>query len=195
MFTRNVIVSTLACALFAAVGAMDASAAPAKAMTPQQMKIYLSNPAFPKAVVGLTGSQAQVDEGVSRVRQTEVLLALIVQYPEIQTAEWKNRVVEFMTPSDEEFDEPGRFAEIVRELPLIPDGFVMNSPKELIFFEVEITSPMSESKLHQYGKFAIDIANFDIGFSVLVVNKYGHINEVDLLPHYAAWLATGRQNS
>lgn len=56
MFARNVIVSTLACALFAAVGAMDASAAPAKAMTPQQMKMGQCN----KDATGKTGDERKM---------------------------------------------------------------------------------------------------------------------------------------
>lgn len=33
--------------------------------TPRQMKTYLANPAFPRAVIGLTGSQAQTDAAAS----------------------------------------------------------------------------------------------------------------------------------
>jgi hypothetical protein len=127
----------------------------------------------------------------ANVKQEAVLHALCLQYPEIKRLRWRQAVLETMQAlAEPEEDEPGEFMEFVMGLNLVPDGYAIHlDERELLFFEVEVHSPMSGKKLQSYGKFAIDLAGLGIGFGVLSVNKHGHINEVDLMPHYASWLA------
>jgi hypothetical protein len=126
-----------------------------------------------------------------RVKQEQVLQALCLQYPEIKRQRWRKTVCEVMQPIvDGAEDEDGEFEEMVMGLSLVPDGYAIHlDEQELLFFEVEVHSPMSTRKLRSYGNFMIDLAGLGIGFAVLTVNKHGHINEVDLMPHYASWLA------
>lgn len=128
---------------------------------------------------------------VAEVKQEDVLAILCRTYPEIKRLKWRAEVLEQMQPlAEPNEDDPGEFYEMVMGLNLVPDAYAIHlDERELVFFEVEVTHPMKASKLQAYGKFAIDLAGLGIGFGVLAVNKHGHINEVDLLPHYASWLA------
>lgn len=129
--------------------------------------------------------------GFSNVKQAQVLAALRATYPEIRVNGWKSAVIKDLPPLDTEFDSVEEFAQMVMAVPFIPDGFVIESePRDLVFFEVEVTHPMSADKLRNYGKLAIDMAAFDVNFAVLVYNKYGHCNVVDLVPYYGDWLTT-----
>lgn len=129
--------------------------------------------------------------GFSSVKQAHVLAALRATYPEIRVKGWKAVVIKDLPLQDTEFDSAEEFAEMVMAVPFIPDGFVVEpEPRDLVFFEVEVTHPMSADKLRAYGKLAIDMAAFDVNFAVLVYNKYGHCSAVDLVPYYGDWLAT-----
>ena len=117
-------------------------------------------------------------------------MELCSRYPEVQRLRWKQSVLEAYRPLIAEDYEPDEFASYVRELNLVPDAYAMHTHlRELVFFEVEVYSPLSASKLKQYAKFMIDLAGFEIGFAVMVINRHGHINELDLMPHYASWLS------
>ncbi len=129
--------------------------------------------------------QAHSYVGVSDVKQVHVLEALTTTYPEIQRLDWKSTTFEAFI-GDEDEDEIFGLLEAIK---FIPDGYVVDpKERELYFFEVEIHSPMSGEKLRTYGKMAIDLAYYDINFVVMTINKYGHIQAVDLLPYYADWL-------
>lgn len=129
--------------------------------------------------------------GFSEVKQAHIMHALLASYPEIRTNRWKRSVIAELPVLDHEFDSPEIFAAMVMAVPFVPDGFVIEpEPRDLVFFEVEVTHPMSADKLRAYGKLAIDMAAFDVNFAVMVYNKYGHCSTVDLMPHYADWLTT-----
>jgi hypothetical protein len=125
--------------------------------------------------------------GISDVKQAHVLQALLDTYPEIKTKNWKTETIaEFCNHED-----IADIQALVDRVDLIPDGFAIHHDEDeesLIFFEVEIHSPMSGDKLRTYGKMAIDFGYYDIGFNVMTVNKYGNVNKVDLLPYYVDWL-------
>ena len=129
--------------------------------------------------------QAAAMLGVSDAKQVHILSALIQTYPEIKTSNWKASALKsFANREDAE-----SVASVINDVDLLPDGFVIDDDEDgLLFFEVEVHSPMSGDKLRKYGKLAIDLACYEINFSLLTVNKYGHINKVDLLPYYADWL-------
>lgn len=123
------------------------------------------------------------------VKQAHVLDALVAAYPNLIRKGWRTKILEQLPPIDSsDFDEE-EFAEFVREFSLEPDAVAIEADlRELIFFEVEVHNLMSDQKLKRYGKLAVDLISFDITFGLMTVNKHGHINEINVLPHYAAWL-------
>ena len=125
--------------------------------------------------------------GVSDVKQVHVLSALLDSYPEVKTANWKTDALKEFS----QHEDSGPLSDVLSEMNYLPDAFSIHKENDLLemtFFEVEIHSPMAGDKLRSYGKFAIDLGYYDVQFSLMTVNKYGHINEVDLLPYYADWL-------
>jgi hypothetical protein len=124
-------------------------------------------------------------------KQEHILLALCNTYPEVQRQGWRLATITAFAALDDVQACDGDFEALVRELRYVPDGYVIG-PSELHFFEVEVHSPMSAAKLRAYGHFAIGCAFYGISFAVFSVNQHGHINEVDLLPHYAEWLEEAR---
>jgi hypothetical protein len=89
---------------------------------------------------------------------------------------------------------PREFVEHVRRFnKYIPDAFIIDKAEMLLhFFEIEVYNPMTNGKLEAYGWLTTDMAAHGIDFGVYVVNKYGHINRVDLLPHYVRALQRAR---
>jgi hypothetical protein len=85
------------------------------------------------------------------------------------------------------------FQVAVNGLAFVPDGYIIYpETRELHFFEVEVTSPMSKEKLESYGAFVGTMHTYWVDFEVYTVNQHGHINRVDLLLHYGDWLLKRR---
>lgn len=125
----------------------------------------------------------------SAVLQSGVLLALTNTYPELKRSQWRKDAKALLPIIQENEGFPNDFIDVINDMPLIPDAFVVNKDDlSILFFEVEIYSPMNQNKLMTYGRLKADLAAFGVCFCVLVVNQYGHINEVDLMPYYAEWL-------
>lgn len=115
--------------------------------------------------------------------------ALQAQYPEVRRGRWRPHVLATFLMRSRRDGMPRAFSEMVRDFRMEPDAYVVNSDEGFVhFFEVEVFNPMEDRKLDAYAKLQIDFAAFGVDFQVLVVNKYGHINTVDLLPYYARWL-------
>lgn len=71
-----------------------------------------------------------------------------------------------------------------------PDAYALDVKAGFLhFFEIEVYNPMTTAKLKAYGRLMMNLNYYGIEFAVLVVNKYGHINTVDLLPYYALSLS------
>lgn len=112
--------------------------------------------------------------------------ALLESIPAARAKGWRKATMEAFAS-----DEDHEFHPLLTGLKLIPDAYVIErDERELHFFEVEVCSPMSRHKLRSYGKFAIDLAYYEINFALFTVNQHGHLYGVDLMPHYADWLAS-----
>ena len=121
---------------------------------------------------------------IGDARQEQVLAALLMTYPALQTKNWRAAVAAAFQ------DEDPDFLDMIGRQWIIPDAFAIHKElREIVLFEVEVHSPMSGDKLRSLGKLAIDCAYYGIQIAVMVVNKHGHVNPVDLLPHYRDWLA------
>lgn len=115
-------------------------------------------------------------------------------FPELQRGRWREAVVRAFADNDGDIGMPGELRSMVGALRLEPDAFeIIAEPRELVFFEVEVYNPMSDDKLRSFAKLAIDLDSHGVAFSVQVVNKHGHINEVDLRWHYAGLLRRDRE--
>lgn len=115
-----------------------------------------------------------------------ILLALQASIPTVRTGRWREAAVAELTLGTRRHGLPRDFVETVRAFKkFIPDAYLIDKEERCLhFFEIEIFNPMREAKLDAYGWFATDMAGFGIDFGVYTVNKYGHINRVDLLPYY-----------
>jgi hypothetical protein len=125
--------------------------------------------------------------GPSDAKQVHILDVLTTTFPEIQTKNWRAAMLKAFQ-GHEDFEG---LQVAIERMDLLPDAFVIFKEEDeegIIFFEVEVHSPMSGDKLRTYGKFLIDLAFYDVRFSVITVNKYGHANTIDLLPYYRDWL-------
>lgn len=123
------------------------------------------------------------------IKQAHVLDSLLLAYPNLLRKGWRAQILHLLPPTDEADGDAEEFAEFVSGFDLEPDAVAIEPElRELIFFEIEVHNLMSDHKLKRYGKLAIDLGAFDIKFGLMTVNKHGHINEINVLPHYAAWL-------
>ena len=110
--------------------------------------------------------------------------------PHLRTGRWREAAVRELTWGVRRLGPPRDFAALIRGFRAFePDAYVVDrAERDLHFFEIEVYNPMAHDKLLAYGKMQTDMAYYGIDFGVYVVNKYGHINRVDLLPYYAEWL-------
>jgi hypothetical protein len=121
--------------------------------------------------------------------QEAVMPLLLEHIPGTRTKRWRETVLQEMGALPGAVDEAEDFRALVMGLSLVPDAFLINKDTaELHFFEVEVSSPMSRSKLQSYAKFLTDMHYYGIEFACFTVNQHGHINEVHLFPHYLDWL-------
>lgn len=120
-----------------------------------------------------------------------ILAALLKQHPEVRPAAgWRDAAAAALTLGARRHGLPRDFVSTVRAFRrFVPDAYALDrTARELHFFEIEVYNPMTSAKLQAYGRLQTDMAAFGVDFQVLVVNKYGHVNRVDLLPYYAASL-------
>lgn len=118
-----------------------------------------------------------------------VIEALVATIAGARTRAWKEATWKAFKFHSRLQGSPRAYLTLLRHFTFVPDAYVVGvQDHRLDFFEVEIYNPMTTAKLQAYAVLAINLAYYDIDFSVFVVNKYGHINEVDLLPHYRDWL-------
>jgi hypothetical protein len=126
--------------------------------------------------------------------QADVLALLLESIPKSETLRWRDRVAQTFVGSPELESLDDDFWDCLRGVPCIPDAYVLNKDEQRIdFFEVELTSLMSDTKLQAYGRFMAELDYYGLNFSLFTVNQHGHINEVDLRPHYVAWLKAGME--
>lgn len=121
---------------------------------------------------------------MTEILQEQVLQLLLQTYPNLRRGQWRQEVMQAFDDSD----QAAIIRECVEGMRYEPDAYAIEQELgELVFFEVEVTSTLKRAKLQAYGAFAMELAGI-VTFGVLTVNKHGHINTIDLLPHYAAWL-------
>jgi hypothetical protein len=127
--------------------------------------------------------------GMTRSPRGEILSQSVVErlgraIPDLRTARWRDAALKELTYGVRHLGSPRDFASLVREFAqFVPDAYrIDRDARCLHFFEIEVYNPMRHAKLHAYGKLQTDMAYYGIDFGVYVVNKYGHINRVDLLP-------------
>jgi hypothetical protein len=123
------------------------------------------------------------------IKQRDVLDSLLIAYPNLLRKGWRQQIRLALPPLNDADGDAEEFNEFLDGFTLEPDAVAIDTDvRELIFFEVEVHSLMSDAKLKLYGKFAIDLIAFDIVFGLMTVNKHGHINAIDVLPHYVQWI-------
>jgi hypothetical protein len=123
------------------------------------------------------------------VLQAAILEQLQCHIPALKTKRWRESVQAAFTGTAEIEHLEDDFWEYLRDFAYIPDAFVIDKDAmQLDFFEVEITSLMTTTKLQAYGEFQTIMNYYGIDFSLFSVNQHGHINEVFLLPHYIDWI-------
>jgi hypothetical protein len=84
------------------------------------------------------------------------------------------------------------FGDFLNGFRYVPDAFIINRDEmQLDFFEVEITSLMTDTKLRAYGEFTTIMSFYGVEFRLFSVNQHGHINEVPLFRHYMNWIKSG----
>jgi hypothetical protein len=128
------------------------------------------------------------------VKQRNVLDSLLIAYPNLLRKGWRQQIRLALPPMNDADGDMEEFNEFLNGFSLEPDAVAIDTNlRELIFFEVEVHSLMSDDKLKIYGKFAIDLIAFDIVFGLMTVNKHGHINSIDIWKHYLQWLKESRK--
>jgi hypothetical protein len=121
--------------------------------------------------------------------QAELVGHLEAAIPGLQTKRWRQKVRDAFSGTEEVEHVEDEFWTYLRGFAYIPDAFVINKGEmRLDFFEVEVTSLMTDTKLQAYAEFKTIMDYYAIEFSLFSVNQHGHINEVFLLPHYITWL-------
>jgi len=121
---------------------------------------------------------------MAEILQEDVLRMLIQTYPNLKRGQWRKEIVGAFGDTE----ESDILRECVQGLRYEPDAYAIEKElRELVFFEVEVTSTLKLEKLRSYAAFAMDLAGI-VTFALMTVNKHGHINTIDLLHHYAAWL-------
>lgn len=123
------------------------------------------------------------------VLQAQVLAALVATHPQVQTTRWRDKTFEaFRETPDVEHAEDD-FRACLNSMNLMPDAFAVDRDEmRLDFFEVEITSQMTDTKMQVYADFLTLLHYYGINFSLFSVNQHGHINEVWLAPHFVELL-------
>lgn len=115
-----------------------------------------------------------------------ILRALQDTYPEVKTGRWRRAVFRALRWHARRSGSPRDFMEMLTAVRMLPDAYAIDvAAKSVTFFEVEVYNPMRDAKMMAYGRLALDLDYYGIAFAVLVVNKYGHINEVPVYRHYA----------
>ena len=117
--------------------------------------------------------------------QADVIALLVKTYPNVRTLRWRDETFDAFKDSEEVEHVRDDFRSCLNDMKLIPDAFAADSEAmRLDFFEVEITSPMSRTKMQTYAEFLTVLDYYGIAFSVFTINQHGHINEVELIHHY-----------
>ncbi len=100
------------------------------------------------------------------------LIEHLTSHPEIKAAGfWK--AVERIVGEDE-------LEEVQPSPKFVPDAFrVDDATKELHIYEVEVTNAMPTEKLAKVGDFADALGDYGWKAVIHVVNRYGHITELD----------------
>jgi len=125
----------------------------------------------------------------SAVTSEVVLLALKDTFPEVRAGRWREAVIASFLFRSRQGGAPRDFVRMVETFRFEPDAFaIYKGEGALSFFEIEIYNPMTDEKLEAYGKLVTDLHFYGIALEVYTINRYGHMNQVDLLHHYARWL-------
>lgn len=123
------------------------------------------------------------------IQSSHILAALRAHAPGLQVGKWRAAARDAFLMASRRGGSPRGFADTIARVRMEPDAFVIDkAARSLHFFEIEVYNPMTRAKLQTYARLVTDLDSFEIEFAVYVVNKYGHINPVDLLPHYVEWL-------
>ena len=70
-------------------------------------------------------------------------------------------------------------------LGVVPDAFRIElESRSLDVFEVELSSRLTTEKLNRYAELQVEFDFHEIVFRVFTVNRYGHINQIDLREYY-----------
>jgi len=121
--------------------------------------------------------------------QSHVVELLVSAVPGMMTTRWRAKVREAFADTEEVREAEDEFWEYLTGFAYIPDGFVIDKEAmRLDFFEVEVTSLLTDTKLQAYAEFKTVMDFYGIEFSLFTVNQHGHISEVFLLPHYLDWI-------
>ena len=68
---------------------------------------------------------------------------------------------------------------------IVCDGYVIDwNERRIDVFEVEDTHRITDKKLAQYAMLAVSLEEYEIMMELFVVNRYGHINKIELMPYY-----------
>jgi hypothetical protein len=125
----------------------------------------------------------------SSVTSGAVLQALKQTLPEVRSGRWREAVLSAFLFRSRQGGAPRDFVALVNGFRYEPDAYATyKSDGGLSFFEIEIYNPMTDEKLEAYGKLVTDLHWHGIALEVYTINRYGHMNQVDLLPHYVRWL-------
>lgn len=67
----------------------------------------------------------------------------------------------------------------------VPDGYVIRKEsREVDLFEAEATHPLSKRATEDICRLWFDLDGASIRLSLYIVNRFGHVNQVDLEPWY-----------
>jgi hypothetical protein len=123
------------------------------------------------------------------VLQAAVLSLLLESIPTMQTKRWREGVREAFRDSPEVVHAEEDFWDALSGFNYLPDAFVVDrEAMRLDFFEVEITSLLTKTKLEAYSEFVTLMHYYGIEFSLFSVNQHGHINQIPLMDHFVDWM-------
>lgn len=103
---------------------------------------------------------------------------LTEQYPQVKTGKLAARAISETFPELEDvpFD-------------CVPDGIVIDAEDRRIdLFEAEVTHPIPRSAMWAICDLWVACDNAGIALNLFVVNRYGHVNQMDIAPWYLALL-------
>jgi hypothetical protein len=99
----------------------------------------------------------------------QMVAVLREHYPELQ----EGRFVPALAAAFEEFDSDW--------FTRMPDAFAIRVPqREVDVIEVEITHPIPHDTMRDLGRLWFELDAIDVLMRLFVMNRYGHINEIDL---------------